>query len=56
MRNRYEWIFYVCFDLKEQTLTKHMILEKEGYRTIEREDEIPSKDLKYIIHYSNTIK
>lgn len=48
--------FYVCFDLKEQTLTKHMILEKEGYRTIEREDEIPSKDLKYIIHYSNTIK
>lgn len=42
--------FSVTFLLSEQTETKSISVSKENYKTIVREDEVPSKELKYILH------
>ena len=41
--------FCVTFPVSEQSLTKSIVISKEGYKSVRREDEVPSKELKYIL-------
>lgn len=42
--------FYVALPLGEQSHQQPIMLEKTGYATLERLDEAPSPDLRYIMH------
>lgn len=42
--------FCFSFPISEQTLSKKIVLSKDNYFTIERIDECPSDNLKYILH------
>lgn len=42
-----EGCFFVEYPLHEQTLYKHIRLTKQGYRTLEREDECPGTNIIY---------
>lgn len=43
--------FSFHFEIGEQTVTKSIVIEKDGYTTICRNDETPSQRLKYIMHH-----
>lgn len=42
--------FRVAFTLEEQTETKAIMINKDGYRSFHRQDEYPSQDLVYLLH------
>lgn len=41
--------FSMTFPLSQQSTTKHISIHKEGYCKYEREDEVPSKELKFLL-------
>lgn len=41
--------FEIVFPTRKQSLTKHIEIQKEGFQTLEREDEVPSDSLKYVM-------
>ena len=42
--------FRIVFPLAEQSETKSVTLNREGYQTVTREDESPSSELMYLMH------
>lgn len=44
--------FKIEFPLPQQTVCKPIVLSKDGYISIKREDEVPSKNLKFIMRKS----
>lgn len=42
--------FRILFDIEQQTATKCVRVSKEGYISKERQDEIPGKNICYILH------
>lgn len=41
--------FSITFPLSEQSITKHISIYKEGYYKFDRKDEVPSKELKFLL-------
>ena len=43
-------VFCLEIPIEKQTVTKNIEIQKNGYKTIKRDDECPNKDLIYLLH------